>query len=687
MWVYTYILLGAGGIFCYSSSQNVSDIASVGSVPWYGVASVVLCIRYYQGFLYRISYILLLHYWFVHVSKGGYLQSTQYSHIFLELARSRFAQYGETDLQGRHWTINIASFLIYTAVNDLADFCIPDWIWSRIIFNTFLELIVFGHYVYLLFLQRLITRIIRWNQLMFKWRDYSIEYLWSAAIHRFDQQATRCFIYGVRWIGHWIYDCITPDVLSGFSSNLLVSKFAYWMFYGLQGDFSLADNVILYSSIYLLCVREFFRFSHPNPGTYQYTKLQKPDHIRLILLHPRFGFRPISCSIMDGPYMRMVFYEAISYTWGNPDRIEEIMVNGCRMKVTKSVYEVLATLSSQFLPQLLWIDAICIDQENSEEKDQQVPIMDKIYSNALITTVFLGQAPLSHSKPSQKGSTVPFKFDGICPPNEQTRKHFETARLTIDTFNEFNILKKHLRSSGKLMYGLYDIFLSDATKSLQWQALVTFLQHPWFARVWVVQEVALSPHVQVRYGDETIDWRIMASAMKMIHDLRHFRLWLEWSHQVQIRHTEHSSLYNILRMHKLRKFSFTEKVTITQVLAESSYFKATNPRDQVYGLMSLCREKESLKVDYQASVESVYIAAATELIRKGSLGLLFSLAGIGNRPDLKAEAFELPSWVPDWTNAPKYEPIRHPGKPTLQELTRRSPSRAKNAQAGRAMRC
>ncbi|KAH9204827.1 hypothetical protein DL95DRAFT_398222, partial [Leptodontidium sp. 2 PMI_412] len=72
--------------------------------------------------------------------------------------------------------------------------------------------------------------------------------------------------------------------------------------------------------------------------------------------------------------------------------------------------------------------------------------------------------------------------------------------------------------------------------------------------------------------------------------------------------------------------------------------------------MDWCREKESLKVDYQASVESVYIAAATELIRKGSLGLLFGLAGIGNRLDLKAEALELPSWVPDWTNAPKYEP-------------------------------
>ncbi|PVH69169.1 hypothetical protein DL98DRAFT_439628, partial [Cadophora sp. DSE1049] len=110
---------------------------------------------------------------------------------------------------------------------------------------------------------------------------------------------------------------------------------------------------------------------------YKYSKLEKPDHIRLVLLHPRFGFRPVSCSVVEGPHMRLLFYEAISYTWGDIEPTEEILVDGCRMKVTKS---------------LLWIDAICIDQNNNEEKEGQVPMMDKIYSHALFTTVFLGQS-------------------------------------------------------------------------------------------------------------------------------------------------------------------------------------------------------------------------------------------------------------------------------------------------------
>lgn len=170
-----------------------------------------------------------------------------------------------------------------------------------------------------------------------------------------------------------------------------------------------------------------------------------------------------------------------------------------------------------------------------------------------------------------------------------------------------------------------------------------------------MQEVTLSPVVKVRYGDEIIDWKIIASAVKMIHNLRHFPLWLEWSHGVQIRHAEHSSLYNIIRMDNLlenlwpsEKYRRAGDISITEVLEQSLYFKVTNPRDHVYGLMSLCGDMKLLKVDYQAPMESVYLAAATELVRRKSFELLFGIAGVGNRSESKPIASKLPSWVPDW---------------------------------------
>jgi hypothetical protein len=668
MW--SSILLGAGVVLCLRFSRTHftwSDIAFVNSVPWYGLASGVIVIRYYQGLLSRVSYMLLLFYWFVWVSGGGALQFSRYWQILLELFRSRDAKGGERDELGRHWTINIAEFFINTALNELLDYFFPDWIWSRVVFHAVLSLVVFGHCVFQLFLQKQITRIVRLNRAIFKWRDYGVECFWYAVTHQLNNRATRVLVYTWWWTCHQVYQNLTPEVMDQLSTNLLSLNIIYPIFYGYAARPAWFSRAIRWMLFYRLWLRELARFSNPDPPMYKYSKLEKPDHIRLVLLHPRFGFRPISCSMVEGPHMRLLMYEAISYTWGNPERTEEILINGCKMKVTKSVYEILATFSSQFLPQLLWIDAICIDQDNNEEKEQQVPMMDNIYSHALFTTVFLGQSSLPEAQNKARGEMLPYQFDGIRPQDDQTRENFETARLTFDLFNEFRILREPLRRTGKDVYELYDSLSPTASKPRQWSALLTLLQHPWFARVWVVQEVALSPAVKVRYGDEVIDWKVIAGALKMIHNLRNFRLWLEWSHGVQIRHTEHSNLYNIIRMDNLRenlwpseKYGSVRDICITQVLAQSFYFKATNPRDQVYGLVSLCEDKDSLKVDYQAPVESVYLAAATELVWRKSFGLLFGAAGIGNRSESGPIASKLPSWVPNWTDAPKYDRIRHP---------------------------
>jgi hypothetical protein len=342
---------------------------------------------------------------------------------------------------------------------------------------------------------------------------------------------------------------------------------------------------------------------------------------------------------------------------------EEILVDGCVMKVTKSVYEILCSYSSHFFPRLLWIDAICINQEDMAEKSQQVPLMQKIYQSALFTTVFLGQSPLPETNKKRKGMLLPFRYDGIYAIDDCAKEHFESARLVFDLFNEFRILKDPLRSSGKDIYELYEMLRPSKSKPKQWVTLLKLLQHPWFTRVWVVQEVALSPEVRVRYGDETIDWDILADGMQMLHNSRHFRLWLEWAHDIQLRHIQHTSLFNVLRMHRFReklhpkgKWQRREYATIPDALRESFYFTATNPRDQIFGLMSLCRDP--LPVDYNMSVEDAYLSAAKEILQEGAIHLLLHAAGVGNRSGNSPLAPILPSWVPDWTDAPSYDSLQ-----------------------------
>jgi hypothetical protein len=89
--------------------------------------------------------MLFLFSWFVWASGVGVLQFSLYWRILAELLRLSYADGGETDELGRHWKINIAMLFINSTLNELLDDFFPDWMWSRVVFNVVLELVVPGH--------------------------------------------------------------------------------------------------------------------------------------------------------------------------------------------------------------------------------------------------------------------------------------------------------------------------------------------------------------------------------------------------------------------------------------------------------------------------------------------------------------------------------------------------------------
>jgi hypothetical protein len=245
MW--SSILLGAGGLLYLRLSRSHlswSDIASINSVPWYGLASSVLLIRHYQSLLSRVSYMLLLSYWFLWVSGGGLLQNSRYSLILFELFRSRQATGGETDEMGRHWTLNLAEIFISTAVHELLDYVIPDSVWRRIAIQVLLSLLVFGHIVVQLFLQKQIARIVRFNQAVYKWRDYGVECFWHALSRRLNSRATRLLMYMWWWTCHQVYQNLSPEVMNRFSTNLVGLNIIYTVCYGSAASPALFSRAI-----------------------------------------------------------------------------------------------------------------------------------------------------------------------------------------------------------------------------------------------------------------------------------------------------------------------------------------------------------------------------------------------------------------------------------------------------------
>lgn len=87
-----------------------------------------------------------------------------------------------------------------------------------------------------------------------------------------------------------------------------------------------------------------------------------------------------------------ISYTALSYTWGEPKFDAKFECDGCVKMITRSLESALRHFRQEDRSVVLWVDQICIDQENFEEKGQQIPLMSRIYELAVNTAIWLGDA-------------------------------------------------------------------------------------------------------------------------------------------------------------------------------------------------------------------------------------------------------------------------------------------------------
>ena len=93
------------------------------------------------------------------------------------------------------------------------------------------------------------------------------------------------------------------------------------------------------------------------------------------------------------PRRRAPRYDALSYCWGEDLETIDIDCNGLPFQVRKNLKDFLMASANRNSPlRPLWIDAICLNQADVEEKHEHIPLMDKVYINASRTIVWLGYA-------------------------------------------------------------------------------------------------------------------------------------------------------------------------------------------------------------------------------------------------------------------------------------------------------
>ncbi|KAI9681885.1 MAG: hypothetical protein M1822_006962 [Bathelium mastoideum] len=161
-------------------------------------------------------------------------------------------------------------------------------------------------------------------------------------------------------------------------------------------------------------------------------------------------------------------YHALSYEWGAARPMQTIRVSGIPVEIRTNLHDALKHLRHQIATRTLWIDALCIDQEDVLEKNHQISIMKDIYSNATAKHAWLGL------------------------PTEDSKMGMEII--------------SRMGSMVKNMYVMSHFAFRDRY-SAHWEALNSILQRPYWTRLWTLQELFSGPgKAFIHIGHTSVPW-------------------------------------------------------------------------------------------------------------------------------------------------------------------------------------
>jgi hypothetical protein len=342
----------------------------------------------------------------------------------------------------------------------------------------------------------------------------------------------------------------------------------------------------------------------PRIRSYRYEPLEDWDRpIRLLTLFPSSNEETtIKCSVTQHSLDSNPSYEALSYTWGDPCDICPIPIdfNGYATPISTNLEAALRVLRYIEHPRVLWIDALCINQNDVSEKEKQVAMMGTIFERAQNVVVWLG------------------------PESED-------SDLAVTTISK--------------IHSVADL---EAIEEPAWTALENLFSRSWFYRVWVLQEFKRGQNLFFKCGHVGFNWDNMREVLQEMFDgeqpfdTRHIKLLGEIGKAVSMASIRlHLPLDAVLLDNKFAA------IHLTTILRTYAIREATKAHDKIYGLLGLSNsftfaDLNPPGIHYGRPVEEVYTDWARFLIKTGgALDLLY----ITQRME---HGSALPSWAPDW---------------------------------------
>jgi hypothetical protein len=130
-----------------------------------------------------------------------------------------------------------------------------------------------------------------------------------------------------------------------------------------------------------------------NSKPYQYTELDAASRqIRPAHIKPGAWDDPIPCDLLPASLYLPPTYETLSYVWGDKKIKKPIALEGCYFEVTINLHGALRRLRATAETRIIWINALCINQKDNDERSQQVNLMGAIYEGCEQVLIWLGDS-------------------------------------------------------------------------------------------------------------------------------------------------------------------------------------------------------------------------------------------------------------------------------------------------------
>lgn len=347
------------------------------------------------------------------------------------------------------------------------------------------------------------------------------------------------------------------------------------------------------------------RFVLPSP--YEPVDSAK-GQIRLLVLYPPDSnpkqARTIRCDLEYAYLSSKPQYEALSYTWGTPGEIpSEIRLGSQQFEVRENVAAALRRLRHPKKARVLWIDAICINQDDLAERAAQVLLMRQIYSQATQVCVWLGE-------PGDAGDVGMQMLQKKTLKENLSKWKINRPKLWVK-----KVMKSPATSGEK----------GDLEEEFTLGEVRELLSRPWWRRTWVIQEAVVASKLVLMCGEETAPWDSIDLFHQCLAKSRSTTHLHAFGHLIHERYVSPDDGYQAISDYREKWQSSPSNVNILDALYRFRNLDCSDPRDRIFAFLGIAPSAVDMGIvpNYESGLTEVYTQFARKVMAStGSLDIL-----------------------------------------------------------------